>query len=127
MYFGPLGANGSSDSDDLYPGKLRSYGIGPGYQRFLWKNLYSTVFATPYLTQYYDSDNTKIRKGFLLIFRVVAGYRFEFFKHRMYLEPSVEFRSWPVNTNLPGSFKAVEDKFPNYALFSPNLYFGYRF
>ena len=125
MYFEPLGANGSSNKK--YPGKLRTYGIGAGYQRFLWKNLYSTLYATPFLMQYYDSDYKKIQKGFQLYLRVLLGYRFEFFEHRWYLEPSVGSIYWPVNTNLPESFKAIEKDFPNYSLFSLNLYFGYRF
>jgi|WetSurMetagenome_2_1015567.scaffolds.fasta_scaffold205212_2 hypothetical protein len=125
MYFEPLGANGSLNNK--YPGNIRDYGLGAGYQRYLWKSLYSTVYATPFLTQYYDSDNNKLQEGFRLTLRTLLGYHFEFFKHRWYLEPSVEFRYWPVNTHVPESFKAVEKIFPNYSLFRPNLYFGYRF
>lgn len=124
-YFEPLGANGSSNKQ--YPGKLRVYGIGAGYQRSLWKNLSSTLYATPLLTQYYDSDYKKIQRGFQLYLRALLGYRFEFSKHHWYLEPSVEFNFWPVNTNLPESFRAIEKDLPNYSLLSPNLYFGYRF
>jgi hypothetical protein len=77
--------------------------------------------------QYYDLDYKKIQKGFQLYLRVLLGYRFEFFEHRWYLEPSVGLIYWPVNTNLPESFKAIEKDLPNYSLFSLNLYFGYRF
>ena len=40
----PIGTYG--DPDNLYPGKITSYGIGAGYQRFHWKNLYTTIEAT---------------------------------------------------------------------------------
>jgi hypothetical protein len=86
-----------------------------------------SVYATPYLIQYYDSNYNKIQKGFKLTVRALLGYRFEFFNRRLYLGPSIEFNYWPVNINAPESFKAVEDKFSNYSLFSPNLYFGYKF
>ena len=46
-YYEPLSTYESSD--ELYPGKIRAFGIGVGYQRFHWKNLYSTVQATPFL------------------------------------------------------------------------------
>jgi hypothetical protein len=68
-----------------------------------------------------------MQKGFKLTIRALLCYRFEFFKQRWYLDPSVEFSYRPVNTKLPESFKAVEKGFTNYSLFSPNLYFGYRF
>jgi hypothetical protein len=110
-----------------YPGKIRDYGLGLGYQRFVWKNLHSTVYTTPFLTQFYDSNYNKIQKGFRVNLREVIGYRFEFLKHRWYLDPSVEFNYRPVNTNMPESFKTVEKKSSNYSLFGPNLYFGYRF
>ena len=55
----PYGSSGES-----YPGKIRAYGIGVGYQRFHWKKLYSTVQATPFLQYFLDSENEIIQKGF---------------------------------------------------------------
>ncbi len=79
----PIGTYESSD--ELYPGKLRSYGIGIGYQRFWWKNSYSTVQATPFLLQFIDSENEEIQKGFQLYLQLRLGYRFEFFKKHLML------------------------------------------
>lgn len=124
-YYEPLGTYGSSN--ESYPGKVRSYGIGLGYQRFHWKNLYSTIQATSFLQQFYDIDNEKIQKGFQLYLQLRLGYRFEFFKHRWFLEPSVAFNYWPINTNFPTSFKEIENGAPNFFLFEPGLHFGYRF
>ncbi len=123
-YYEPLGTYGSSDKH--YPGKIRAYGIGVGYQHFFWKKLYSTVQATPFLQQFLDKQNNKIQNGFQLYLQFRLGYRFEFFNQRWFLEPSVAFNYWPINTNFPNSFKAIEKGAPNYA-FEPGLHFGFRF
>jgi len=124
-YYEPEGTYGSSD--ELYPGKIRSSGVGVGYQRFLWKNLFSSVQANPFLQQYYDSTDDKIQNGFQLFCQLRLGYRFEMLKDRWFIEPSLAFNYWPVNTNMPASFKAVENGNPKYYLFEPGLHFGYTF
>ena len=70
-YYEPLGTYGSSE--EFYPGKVRAYGVGLGYQRFLWKNLYTTVEPTFFLQQFYDTDDKKIQKGFQLYLQFIAG------------------------------------------------------
>ena len=93
-YYEPLGTYGSSE--ELYPGKVRAYGVGLGYQRFLWKNIYTSVVATPILQQFYDTDNKEIQKGFQLYFENTLGYRFEFLKKRLFVEPAFGLTYWPV-------------------------------
>jgi len=123
-YYEPLGTYGSSE--EFYPGKVRAYGIGLGYQRFLWKNLYTTFEPTFFLQQFYDTDDKKIQKGFQLYLQFILGYRFEFFKKRMFVEPAIALKYWPVNTNFPDSFSAIEKGAPKYK-FEPSLNFGFRF
>ena len=123
-YSEPLGTY--ENSEEMYPGKIRAYGIGVGYQRFHWKNLFTTILATPFLQQFYDSDDKKIQNGFQLYLQLILGYRFEFFKNRLFVEPAFAFKYWPVNTNFPKSFADVEDGAPNYK-FEPSLNFGFRF
>jgi len=123
-YYEPLGTYGSSE--ELYPGKVRASGIGLGYQRFLWKNVYTTVEATPFLQQFYDTDNKKIQKGFQLYLQFILGYRFEFFKKRLFVEPAYAIKYWPVNTNFPASFADIESGAPKYK-FEPGLNFGIKF
>jgi len=77
-YSEPLGTYGNSK--EFYPGFVRAFGIGAGYQRFHWKGLFTTVQATPFIKQYYDTNDNKIKKGFQLYLQLIAGYRFEFFK-----------------------------------------------
>jgi hypothetical protein len=123
-YSEPLGTY--ENSKEMYPGKVRAFGIGIGYQRFQWKNLYTTIVATPFLQQFYDSDDKKIQKGFQLYFQFILGYRFEFFKKSLFIEPAYAFKYWPVNTNFPKSFADIERGAPNYK-FEPSLNFGFRF
>ena len=123
-YYEPLGTYGSSD--EFYPGKVRASGIGLGYQRFLWKNLFSTFEPTFFLQQFYDSDGTKIQNGFQLYLQFIVGYRFEFFNKRIFVEPAIALKYWPVNTNFPDSFSAIEKGAPKYK-FEPALNFGFRF
>ena len=124
-YYEPIGTYGNSE--ELYPGKVVAYGIGVGYQRFHWKNLYTTVQATPFLQQYYDTEDEKIQNGFMLYLQLRLGYRFEFFNKRVFLEPSLVCNYWPVNTNVPPAFAEVDKGAPNYFLFEPGLNFGFKF
>jgi len=123
-YAEPMGTYG--DSKELYPGFARTYGIGLGYQRFHWKGLFTTAAATPFITQYYDEDDKKTQKGFQLYLQLIAGYRFEFFKKRIYIEPAYALKYWPVNTNLPDDFAEIEKGTPQY-IFEPSLNFGFKF
>jgi len=123
-YFEPLGTYGSSE--DFYPGKVRAYGVGLGYQRFWWKNLFTTVEPTFFLQQFYDTDDTKIQKGFQLYLQFIVGYRFEFFNKRVFVEPAYAIKYWPVDTNFPESFAAIESGAPKYK-FEPALNFGFMF
>ena len=123
-YYEPLGTYGSSEK--LYPGKVRAYGVGFGYQRFLWKNSFTTVEATPFIQQFYDTEDKKIQKGFQLYLQFILGYRFEFFKKRLFAEPAFAIKYWPVNTNFPASFEAIEKGAPKYK-FEPGLNIGVTF
>ena len=123
-YYEPLGTYGSSK--EMYPGKVRAYGLGFGYQRFLGQNLYTTVAATPFLQQFYDTDNKKIQNGFQLYLELILGYRFEFSEKRWFIEPALALSYWPVNTNFPASFADIESGKPKYR-FEPRANFGYRF
>jgi hypothetical protein len=123
-YYEPLGTYGSSDK--FYPDKVKTYGIGLGYQRFLWKNLFTTVEPTFFLQQYYDTGNKKIQKGFQLYLQFILGYRFEFFQKRLFVEPAYAIKYWPVNTNIPSSFEAIESGAPSYKC-EPSLNFGFKF
>ena len=72
-FYEPIGTYGNSE--EMYPDKVVAYGVGVGYQRFHWRNLYTTFQATPFLLQYYDTEDEKIQKGFQLYLQLRLGYR----------------------------------------------------
>jgi hypothetical protein len=123
-YSEPMGTYGNSE--ELYPGYVRSSGVGVGYQRFHWKGLFTAVGATPFIKQYYDIDGEKIQKGFQLYLQLIAGYRFEFLKKRLYVEPAYALKYWPIDTNFPANFAEIEEGAPQY-IFEYSLIFGFKF
>lgn len=120
----PLGTYGSSEA--FYPGYVRSFGVGVGFQHFYWKGLFTTIQATPFMKQYFNLDNDKIQNGFQLYLQLIAGYRFEFFKKRWYVEPAYALKYWPVDTNFPTDFAAIDKGTPKF-IFEPSLNFGFKF
>ena len=123
-YSEPLGTYGKSEA--FYPGFVRAWGIGAGYQRFLWKGLFTTFQTTAFMKQYHDINNEKIQKGFQLYLQFVAGYRFQFFKDRLYAEPALALKYWPIDTRFPDNFAEIEAGAPKH-IFEPSLNFGFRF
>lgn len=123
-YAEPLGTY--SKSEEFYPGYVRSFGLGIGYQRFHWKGLFTTMQATPFVKQYYTTDNDQIQKGFQLYLQLIAGYRFEFFNKRWFIEPAWALKYWPIDTNYPTDFAEIEEGAPKY-IFEPSLNFGFKF
>jgi len=123
-YEEPLGTYGSSE--ELYPGYVRSFGVGAGYQRFIWKGLYGIGQATPFLKHYREPDGEKIQNGFQLYLQLGLGYRFEFLKKRFYVEPGYAIKYWPVDTNFPDSFAAIENGAKKYKI-EASCNFGFKF
>ena len=123
-YEEPLGTYG--DSEEFYPGYIREFGIGVGYQRFVWNGLFTTVQATPFLKYYYDEQDEKIQNGFQLYLQFVAGYQFNVLQDRLYLEPAYALKYWPIDTNFPDDFDAIREGTPD-TIFELSFNFGYRF
>lgn len=123
-YSEPLGTYGHSE--EFYPGYVRSFGIGFGYQRFFWNGLYGAASVTPTIKYYNVEDNSEIQTGFQLYTQLITGYRFEFFKERFYIEPAIALKYWPVNTNTPTEFTQIDAGTPEH-IFEPSLNIGIRF
>jgi len=130
-YWEPLGIPYTSIKKykhvDDYPGYVRAYGVGVIYQRFIWHRLYSSIHANAFMQDFYDAEKAKIQTGFQLYTQARLGYSLQLFKKRFFLEPSIGFNYWPVNTNFPSSFSEKENIWPNYFLFEPHLNFGINF
>lgn len=120
--FGP-----SFDGPGLnYPGHARILAPTVGYQRFWWKGVYTSIHALNAFEKYIDANKKKIGNGYTLYLNFHLGYQLKFFKNRFFFEPAIGCSYWPVRTNVPESFKAVEEKWPNYFI-QPGLHFGINF
>lgn len=120
----PYGGDFESDEEE-YPGYVRSFGVGFGYQRFLWKGLYASAYLTPFLQTYHPSNGPSVM-GLQVYAQAHAGYQFSFLKDRLYLEPAVSCNYWPVMTGMPDAFLKTEAGWPNWFLFEPHLNIGIR-
>ena len=113
-------------TEDTYPGHARILGPALGYQRFWWKGVYTSLYAMSAFEKYYDEHNKEIGNGYTLYLDTYIGYQFKFFKNRFFFEPAIGISYWPIRTNVPASFKAVEQKWPNYFI-QPGFDFGFNF
>jgi hypothetical protein len=113
---------------EFYPGHVRETGVGLTYQRMLWKGLFATVEVLPQFKTYLDENKNKVGNGFKLYNSYHLGYHLDFGKQkRFFIEPQVHCQHWMFDTDSPEGFKQLDDKWRNYFLFEPNLYFGVNF
>lgn len=122
----PFGSPSFDASGENYPGHARILAPTLGYQRFWWKGVYTSVYALNAFEKYMDGDKKKMGNGYTIYLDFYLGYQFKFFKNRFFFEPAVGISYWPVRTNVPESFKAVEQKWPNYFI-QPGFDFGFNF
>ncbi len=130
IYAWPLGIPFGSPSFDAtgqgYSGHARILAPTLGYQRFWWKGAYTSVQALNAFEKYFDSNKNKIGNGYTLYLDFYVGYQFKFFKNRFFFEPAIGISTWPIRSNVPESFNAVEQKWPNYFI-QPGFDFGFNF
>ncbi len=114
------------DSDEEYPGYVRSFGLGVGYQRFIWNGLYASLHAIPFMQNFYTNDDRLLQTGFQLYLQGQLGYHIGIFKSRFFIKPALYLNYWPVNTNVPDGFQEKDKDWPKYN-FEPHLNIGFRF
>jgi hypothetical protein len=112
---------------EKYPGNVRDFGIALTYQRFFWRGFYGSVSAMNAVQKYMDVNGKKTQSGYMLFMTYRVGYHIQLFKNRFFIEPSVAINHWPVRTNVPESFAAIDRRWPNYFCFEPGLNFGVKF
>ncbi len=128
-YAWPIGIPFGPDFDAPglnYPGHARILAPQIGYQRFWWKGAYTSLTAMNAFEKYVDESKKKIGNGYTLYLDFYLAYQFRFLKNRFFFEPAIGFSYWPVRTNVPESFKTLENKWPNYFI-QPGFDFGYNF
>jgi hypothetical protein len=121
----PFGPSFDKPGENL-PGHARILAPTIGYQRFWWKGVFTSLHALNAFEKYFDEHKNKIGNGYTLYLNFHLGYQLKFFNNRFFFEPAIGCSYWPVRTNVPESFKAVEEKWPNYFI-QPGLNFGFNF
>lgn len=105
-------------------GRILEYGVGPFYQRMLWKGLFTGGEALILRKAFLDGRGKESDSGMRLYLSVHLGYYFSFFSDRVFIEPQIHCNYWPVDSKGPQGFAAREARWNNYFLFEPNIYFG---
>lgn len=129
IYSWPLGIPFGPDFDAPglnYPGHAQILAPTIGYQRFWWKGVYTSIHALNAFETYFNQQKDKIGNGYTLYLDFYLGYQFKFFKNRFFFEPAIGISYWPIRSNVPDAFKAVEQRWPNYFI-QPGFDFGFNF
>jgi hypothetical protein len=113
--------------DEKFPGYIREYGFAIVYQRFLWKGLYTAVHVMPAWQTFVNDNGNKIDNGFQIFNTYRIGYHVKLFKDRFFIQPSIAMTHRPFNTEMPESFKTLDDKWNKTFFPEPGLHFGYNF
>lgn len=128
--FEPMGIPWGPDKmneTELYPGRVREFGVGVSYQRMLWKGLFASAQLMPLKKNFLAEDNKKVDTGFRLYTSAHLGYHIPIFKNRIFVEPQIHCNYWPIDSKGPQDFAEVENKWNNYFLWEPNLFIGVKF
>ena len=113
--------------EEKFPGYIKEYGFALAYQHFWWKGLYTGVHVMPAWQSFVDTDGSKIDDGFQIFNTYRIGYHFKFFHDRFFIEPSIAVTHRPYHTEMPESFKQLDDKWSKFFVGEPGLHFGFNF
>lgn len=129
--FQPLGIQAwdldLNSNSEWFNGRIEEYGIGAFYQYNIWKGLYASVEAVPYLKVFLDENDQKIENGFRFYTSYHLGYHISLFNNRIFIEPQIHCNYWPINSKGPKGFREQTEKHNNFFLFEPNIYIGVNF
>lgn len=110
-----------------FPGFIRERGFALVYQRFLWKGLYTGVHVMNAWQRFINEEGKKIDNGFQIFNTYRLGYHIKLFKNRFFLEPSIAITHRAFHTEMPESFKVMDEGRSKFFFGEPGLHFGYNF
>lgn len=113
--------------EEKFPGYIREYGFAVAYQHFWWKGLYTAVHVMPAWQRFVNEEGNKIDNGFQIFNTYRVGYHVKLFKDRFFIQPSIAVTHRPYHTEMPQSFKVLDDKWNKFFVGEPGLHFGYNF
>lgn len=129
-YAWPLGipyGNSFENPDYEFPGYIREFGFAPVYQRFWYKGLYTGIHIMGAWQKFMDKNNQPILKGFQIFNTYRLGYHVKLFKNRFFIEPSIAITHRPFHTEMPESFRIIDDQWNKFFFGEPGLHFGINF
>ena len=110
-----------------FPGYIREVGPAVAYQRFWWKGLYSAVHVMGAFQKFVDQEGVKIDNGFQIFNTYRLGYQFKFWDNRIFIEPNIAVTHRPFNTEMPESFKVINEQYSKFFFGEPGFHFGFNF
>jgi len=122
----PLGSESFEAPGENFPGSIREFGIALAYHRFFWKGLYGGIHVMNAWQNFLDDNGHKIDNGFQLFNTYRVGYHIKLFKDRLFIQPGFAVTHRPYQTEMPQSFKQVNDKWGKFN-WEPGLHFGFNF
>jgi len=113
--------------EEKFPGFIREAGFALVYQRFLWKGFYAAIHSMNAWQNFVDNDRNKIDDGFQIFNTYRLGYHFKLFNNRFFIEPSIAVTHRVFHTEMPSSFKQLDDKWNKTFFPEPGLHIGFNF
>lgn len=110
-----------------FPGYIREYGFALAYQRFWWKGLYSGVHIMSAWQSFVNEEGSRIDRGFQLFNTYRLGYHIKLFGDRFFMEPSMAVTHRAYHTEMPESFKQLDEGWSKFFFGEPGLHIGFNF
>ncbi|MEM8527565.1 MAG: hypothetical protein AAGG68_23185 [Bacteroidota bacterium] len=122
----PYGSSFEAPGEN-FPGFIREKGFALAYQHFWWKGLYSAVHVMNAWQSFVNTEGEKIDTGFQIFNTYRLGYQIKLWNNRFFIEPNIAITHRPFQTEMPASFKEVNDRWPKYFLGEPGFHLGFNF
>lgn len=122
----PYGSSYQAPEEE-FPGYIREAGFALVYQRFWWKGLYTGIHVMNAWQSFVNEEGQKIDNGFQLFNTYRLGYHVRLFNKRFFIEPSIAVTHRMFHTEMPPSFKEMDDRWSKFFWGEPGLHFGFNF
>jgi hypothetical protein len=74
-----------------------------------------------------NTENEKINNGFQIFNTYRLGYHFKLLNDRFFIQPSLAITHRPYHTEMPNSFKQLDDEWSKFFFAEPGFHFGFNF
>jgi hypothetical protein len=74
-----------------------------------------------------NEEGKKIDNGFQIFNTYRVGYHFKLFNDRFFIEPSIAITHRMYHSQMPDSFKQLDEKWAKFFFGEPGLHVGFNF